>query len=61
MDPGSFVQPLGIATLGSLAITLILGLVRRRKPKLFFPWHRIQAFITLGLAIVHFLLILFSE
>jgi hypothetical protein len=61
MELSHFVQPLGITTLVSLLTTVILGLFRRKKPLLFIPWHRIQAFITLGLAVTHFLLVFFSE
>jgi drug/metabolite transporter (DMT)-like permease len=61
MDLHHFIQPVGITTLASLIRTIILALIRKRKPRLLFRWHWIQAFMTLGLAVVHFFLVFFSD
>jgi len=61
MDWTEWIQPLGIATLGSLILTISLSLMRRRRPRLLLKWHKIQAFITLGLAFCHFILVNLPE
>lgn len=47
------VRPLGIATLISLVLTLIAGLLRQKLRWRFFAIHRFLAFLTLALAILH--------
>ncbi|MBN1272222.1 MAG: hypothetical protein JXB26_08105 [Candidatus Aminicenantes bacterium] len=57
MEIYQFIIPFGIATFLSLLLTAFLGLLRKKKPLFLLRWHKIQAFITIGLAAVHFLLV----
>jgi hypothetical protein len=61
MDMSEWIQPLGIATLSSLILTIGLSLLRKKNPRLLMKWHKIQAFITLGLALLHFIVMNVAE
>ena len=54
----SLVRPLGICVLGSLLITFLTGLFRRRLGRRFLKTHKIFAFITVVIGLVHGLLVL---
>jgi hypothetical protein len=59
--PASFIVPLGIATLVLLATTLTVGLTIKRKRRVLLPVHKTLAFVTLGSALCHGLLVLLSH
>jgi hypothetical protein len=54
----SLVRPLGICALGSLVITFLTGLFRRRLGRRFLKIHKIFAFITVAIALCHGVLVL---
>ncbi len=54
----SVVRPLGICALGSLVITFLTGLFRRRLGRRFLKTHKIFAFITVVIALCHGVLVL---
>lgn len=58
LSVSSLVKPLGICALGSLAITFVTGLFRRRLGRRFVKIHKIFAFITVGIALCHGVLVL---
>lgn len=59
---GQWIIPMGISALTSLLITFLLGIKFFRKifninPRLNLKLHKIFAFITIGLAVIHGLLV----
>ena len=56
-----FIKPMGIATLSLLILTFLMGIFRRKKPKLLLKWHKRLGITTLIVAITHALLVLFTH
>ncbi len=56
--PHKLIAPLGISTLTALLLTFLTGLFRRRLGRLFLGVHKLLAFLTLILAVLHALLVL---
>jgi len=54
----SLVRPLGICALGSLVITFVTGLFRRKLGRRFLKIHKIFAFVTVAIALCHGVLVL---
>ena len=54
----SFIRPLGICALGFALVTFTTGLFRRKLGKLFLKVHRAFAWLTVGLALCHGILVL---
>jgi hypothetical protein len=54
----SIVRPLGICALSSLVITFLIGLFRRRLGRRFLKVHRVLAYLTVGIALSHGILVL---
>jgi hypothetical protein len=54
----SFIEPLGIGTLSSVLVTFGTGLFRRKLGKRFLKVHRTFAYLTVGLALCHGILVL---
>ena len=54
----SFVEPLGISALTLVLITFGTGLLRRRLGRRFLKVHKIFAFLTVGVALCHGILVL---
>jgi hypothetical protein len=54
----SFIKPLGICALGSVLVTFGTGLFRRKLGKRFLKVHRTFAWLTVGLALCHGILVL---
>lgn len=54
----SVVQPLGICALSSVLVTFGTGLFRRKLGKRFLKIHRTFAWLTIGLALCHGILVL---
>jgi hypothetical protein len=54
----SLVRPLGIGALGLLLITFLTGLFRRKLGRRFLSIHKIFAFMTVVIGLVHGLLVL---
>jgi len=57
--PG-LIKPVGIAAFSCLVLTVAAALLRRRKPKLLFKWHRRLGIVTLVLAATHLILVLIA-
>lgn len=55
------IKPVGILTLLSLVTTVLMGVFRRKSPKLLFKWHKRMAITTLVLALVHVVLIVIGH
>ena len=55
------IKPVGILTLLSLVTTVLVGVFRRKSPKLLFKWHKRMAITTLVLALVHVVLIVIAH
>ena len=53
----SFIQPLGICTLGFALVTFTTGLFRRKLGKRFLKVHRAFAWLTVGFALCHGILV----
>jgi hypothetical protein len=56
-----FTKPMGIAAISLLILTGLMGIFRRRKPKLLLKWHKRLGITTLIVAIIHALLVLFTH
>jgi hypothetical protein len=56
-----FIKPVGITTLSLLVLTVAAALLRRRKPKLLFKWHKRLGITTLVSAIIHLILVLIAH
>jgi hypothetical protein len=54
----SFIKPLGICALGSVLVTFGTGLFRRKLGRRFLKVHRTFAWLTVGLALCHGILVL---
>jgi hypothetical protein len=54
----SFIKPMGISALSCVLVTFTTGLFRRRLGKRFLMIHRILAWLTVGLALLHGALVL---
>jgi hypothetical protein len=54
------IKPVGIAAFSCLALTVVAGLLRRKKPKLLFRWHKRLGIVTLVLAVTHLILVLIA-
>ncbi len=54
----SFVKPLGICALGSALVTFITGLFRKKLGRRFLKVHKIFAWLTVGFALCHGILVL---
>ncbi len=54
----SFVKPLGICALGSALVTFGTGLFRRKLGRRFLKVHKIFAWLTVGFALCHGILVL---
>ena len=54
----SLVRPLGICALSLLLVTFLTGLFRRRLGRRFLKIHKTFAFLTVGIALCHGLLVL---
>ena len=54
------IKPVGIAAFSFLALTVAAGLLRRKKPKLLFKWHKRLGVVTLVLAVIHLILVLIA-
>lgn len=54
----SFVEPLGISALSSVLVTFGTGLFRRKLGKRFLKVHRTFAWLAVGLAVCHGILVL---
>ncbi len=54
----SFVKPLGICALGSALVTFATGLFRRKLGRRFLKVHRTFAWLTVGFALCHGILVL---
>ncbi len=54
----SAVRPLGVCALSSLLITFLTGLFRRKLGRRFVKLHKTFAFLTVGIALCHGLLVL---
>ncbi len=52
-DFSSFIVPLGIISLISIAITVVMGLLIKKNRGVLLPWHKRLAFLTLILASIH--------
>ena len=52
------IKPMGIITLSLLVLTVLVGLLRRKKPKLLLKWHKRLDIITLISAFIHTILVL---
>ena len=61
LTPGAFVEPMGITTLSLLVLTVVVGLFRRRQPKLLLKWHKRLGIITLVSALIHAALVLIAH
>ena len=57
-SPVSLIVPMGIATLSPIAVTVFLGLFRRRLPKLMFKWHKRTGVLALLAGATHAALVL---
>ena len=57
--PG-LIKPVGIAAFSCLVLTVAAALLRRKKPKLLFKWHRRLGIVTLVLAVIHLILVLIA-
>jgi len=57
--PG-LIKPVGIAAFSCLALTVTAALLRRKKPKLLFKWHKRLGIVTLVLAVIHLILVLIA-
>lgn len=55
------IKPVGILTLLSLVTTVLMGVFRRKNPKLLFKWHKRMGVTTLLLALVHVVLIVIAH
>jgi YHS domain-containing protein len=55
--PG-LIKPVGIAAFSCLVLTVAAALLRRKKPKLLFKWHKRLGIVTLVLAVIHLILVL---
>lgn len=58
LSPISLIRPLGICALSLLLVTFLTGLFRRRLGRRFLKLHKILAFLTVGIALCHGLLVL---
>ncbi len=54
----ALVKPMGITTLSLVALTVVLGLFRRRSPKLMLTWHKRVGPTALISGVVHAVLVL---
>jgi hypothetical protein len=57
--PG-LIKPVGIAAFSCLVLTVAAALLRRKKPKLLFKWHKRLGIVTLVLAVTHLILVLIA-
>ncbi len=57
-DFSRLIIPAGITTFIFMFLTLTLGLLIKKNRKIFFPWHRRLAFLTIAMAVIHVSLIL---
>jgi len=57
--PG-LIKPVGIAAFSCLVLTVAAALLRRKKPKLLFKWHKRLGIVTLVLAVTHLTLVLIA-
>jgi len=58
LTPGALIEPMGITTLSLLVLTVLVGLFRRKRPRLLLKWHKRLGIITLISALIHVTLIL---
>lgn len=56
-----FTEPLGITTFSFLALTVCAGLLRRKLKRRFLRIHKVLAFTTVGLAVLHVLTVLLGH
>jgi YHS domain-containing protein len=61
LTPGTLIKPMGIITLSLLVLTVIVGLFRRRLPKLLLKWHKCLGIITLISALIHAALVIMAH
>ncbi|MHC4494988.1 MAG: hypothetical protein ACYSYM_04105 [Planctomycetota bacterium] len=55
------IKPVGIAAFSCLVLTVAAALLRRKKPKFLFKWHRRLGIVTLVLAVIHLILVLIAH
>jgi hypothetical protein len=55
------IRPAGILTFSLLVLTVTVGLLRRKRPKLLFKWHKRLGIATLVAAALHLLVILMAH
>ena len=54
------IKPVGIAAFSCLVLTVAAALLRRKKPKLLFKWHKRLGIVTLVLAVTHLVIVLIA-
>ena len=60
-SPTALIEPMGIATLSLVAVTVCLGLFRRANPKVMLKWHKRLGPIALLSGAVHAMLVMLAH
>ena len=58
---GALIEPMGIATLVLVAVTVGLGIFRKRNPKLLLTWHKRVGPLALAVGAIHAALVMLSH